>query len=35
MTLPDKPQSRLQRYRLTAHGQALLAQAATPENTAR
>ena len=25
MTLPDKPQSRLQRYRLTAQGRALLA----------
>ena len=32
MTLPDKPQSRLQRYRLTAQGQALLAQAAVQEN---
>lgn len=28
MTLPDKPTSRLQRYRLTTQGQALLAQAA-------
>ena len=25
MTLPDKPQSRLQRYRLTPQGRALLA----------
>ena len=32
MTLPDKPQSRLQRYRLTPQGQALLAAARTPEN---
>ena len=30
MTLPDKPQSRLQRYRITTLGQVLLAQAATP-----
>jgi predicted HTH transcriptional regulator len=30
MTLPDKPQSRLQRYRITTLGQILLAQAATP-----
>ena len=28
MTLPDKPTSRLQRYRTTAQGQALLAQIA-------
>lgn len=31
MTLPDKPQSRLQRYRLTPEGQALLATMQTPE----
>lgn len=30
MTLPDKPQSRLQRYRITTQGQALLAQVAAP-----
>ncbi len=27
MTIPDKPQSRLQKYRLTAKGRALLATA--------
>lgn len=32
MTLPDKPQSRLQRYRLTAQGRALLATLQTQEN---
>ena len=32
MTLPDKPQSRLQRYRLTAQGRALLAALQTQEN---
>ena len=31
MTLPDKPQSRLQRYRLTPQGQALLAALTTKE----
>ena len=31
MTLPDKPQSRLQRYRLTPQGQALLAALSTKE----
>lgn len=31
MTLPDKPQSRLQRYRLTAQGRALLATLQTQE----
>ena len=34
MTLPDKPQSRLQRYRLTPQGQALLVTLRTPENPA-
>lgn len=32
MTIPDKPQSRLQRYRLTAQGQALLAALRSKEN---
>lgn len=32
MTLPDKPQSRLQRYRLTPQGRALLATLQTQEN---
>ena len=31
MTLPDKPQSRLQRYRLTPQGQSLLAALSTKE----
>ncbi|MDO5623716.1 MAG: helix-turn-helix domain-containing protein [Pseudomonadota bacterium] len=34
MTLPDKPQSRLQRYRLTQQGQRLLAALRTKENPA-
>lgn len=34
MTLPDKPQSRLQRYRLTETGQALLAAARSQEKPA-
>ena len=34
MTLPDKPNSRLQRYRLTSQGQALLAGMRTSENPA-
>ena len=33
MTLPDKPQSRLQRYRLTERGQALLGPLGHQENT--
>ena len=32
MTIPDKPQSRLQRYRLTAQRQALLAALRSKEN---
>ena len=32
MTLPDKPQNRLQRYRLTPQGRALLATLQTQEN---
>lgn len=35
MTLPDKPQSRLQRYRLTPQGQALLAALSTKEAPAQ
>ena len=31
MTIPDKPQSRLQRYRLTPLGQTVLAAVRTPE----
>ena len=34
MTLPEKPQSRLQRYRLTPQGQALLTALRTPESPA-
>ena len=34
MTLPEKPQSRLQRYRLTPQGQALLAELTIKENPA-
>lgn len=34
MTIPDKPQSRLQRYQLTAQGQALLAALRAKENPA-
>ena len=34
MTIPDKPQSRLQRYRLTPQGQALLNALNTKENPA-
>ena len=34
MTLPDKPKSRLQRYRLTSQGQALLSALNTKENPA-
>lgn len=31
-TIPDKPQSRLQKYRLTEAGRALLAEAGSEEN---
>ena len=34
MTIPDKPQSRLQRYRLTPRGLALLNALNTKENAA-